>query len=131
MDESIKALLELDRDKFKVKNKEYKIKRLSEICGRDIVLTLKPVSFDRLSELKEMHEDFDELKLMIAADGIATDLNPLKPKFKAENKAELIKAMFTPGEIEDIYIAISKMSGYSGVTIEEIKKKSEKTENGN
>jgi len=131
MDECIKALLELDRDKFKIENKEFKVKRLSELAGMDVILELKPISFSRLSELKEMNEDFDELKLAVVSDGIVTDIAPLKAKFKAETKQELLTAMFTPGEIDDVYLAISKMSGYNGMTIEEIKKKSSQTENGN
>ena len=38
-------------------------------------------------------------------------------------KTEVLKAIFLPGEIDDIYLAISKLSGYNAQTVEEIKKK--------
>ncbi len=38
-------------------------------------------------------------------------------------KTEVLKKLFTPGEIDDIYLEISKLSGYTKNTLEEIKKK--------
>ena len=117
-----------DKSKFERPTKELKIKRLSGLFGEDAIIKIRAIGFDRLEELREMSEA-GNLRLIIACEGIVgidfTDA-ALKEHLgldKATPKTEVLKAIFLPGEIDDIYIEISKLSGYNAQTVEEIKKK--------
>lgn len=105
--------------------KEIKIKRLSKICGADVIFTIRELGFNRVADLKKMHDD-GELSLHIVLAGVASpDLKnqSLMEKYGVLTPADLLKKMLTPGEIEDISREIEKLSGYRVPTIEEIKKK--------
>lgn len=107
--------------------KEYKVKRLSEICGEPIIFKLKGLMYNRANELMKNH--VEELNVHIVLAGTVEpnlkDANLLS-KYNAITPAELVKAMLLPGEIEDLSRAIEKLSGYRQTTIEtveELKKK--------
>lgn len=104
--------------------KEYRLKRLSEICGGPVVFKLKALTYNRANDL--MKEQMDELNVHIVLAGtIEPNLKDkeLLAKYNAVTPAELIKKMLLPGEIEDLSRAIEKLSGYRLATVDEIKKK--------
>ena len=128
MSNLLDLIMSADKSSFKRPTKDLKLKRLSELLGGDAVITVRAIGFDRLEELREMNEGV-KLRLMIVAEGIQNlDLNDkaLREFLDVDSKlpkTEVLKALFLPGEIDDIYLEISKLSGYSGDTVEEIKKK--------
>lgn len=104
--------------------KEYKIKRLSKLCGSDIVFKLKAIPYSRAMEISKSQKDDTEVHIMLAG-VIEPDLKSteLMAKYIAVTPAEMIKKMLLPGEIIDISRAIERLSGYRTDTIEEVKKK--------
>ncbi len=103
---------------------QYKIKRLSKICGQDVVFKLRALSYSRTAEIiRAQHEDMNVH--IVLAGVVEPDLKSkeLMEKYNAATPAEMLKKMLLPGEIEDLSRAIERLSGYRTDTIEEIKKK--------
>lgn len=104
--------------------KEFKLKRLSTICGAPVIFKLRGLPYNRASELIKSQKEDLNVHILLAGT-VEPDLkdSELLAKFHAETPAELVKKMLLPGEIEDLSRAVEKLSGYREVTIEEIKKK--------
>ena len=106
---------------------EYKIKRLSRLCGKDVVFRIKQLGYNRVAELKKEGDDLAVQTLLAGL--VDPDLKDhdtveaLKQKYSAATPAILLKQMLLPGEIEDLSAAIERLSGYRMNTLEEIKKK--------
>lgn len=101
---------------------KYKIKRLSELCGEDVVFTLKALPYGRVEELKGGQSEDMSIHILLA--GVTEpDLksSALKEKFGGATPAETVKAMLLPGEIEDVSRAVERLCGYRINTIEEVK----------
>lgn len=101
---------------------KYKVKRLSELCGEDVVFTLKALPYGRVEELKA--SDAEDMRVHILLAGVVEpELKDasLKDKFGGATPAETVKAMLLPGEIEDISRAVERLCGYRMNTIEEVK----------
>lgn len=105
--------------------KEIKLKRLSKVCGGDVIFKLRALSYSRVAEIKNLHADGDMGVHIVLAGVVSPDLKSeeLKRKYNAVTPVEMIKAMLLPGEIEDISREIEKLSGYRMTTVEEVKKK--------
>ncbi len=105
--------------------KQFKHKRLSKICGGDVIFTLKALPYSRVAEIKDTHNDSDMEVHILLAGVIVPDLKSkdLLAKYNAATPADLVKAMLLPGEITDISREVEMLSGYRVSTIEEIKKK--------
>ena len=99
----------------------YKVKRLSELTGSDVVFTLRALPYGRVQELKRLTEEAD-IQILLAG-CVEPDLKAaaLQEKFQGVTPAETVKAMLLPGEIADLAIAVEKLSGYRRTTIEEVK----------
>lgn len=101
--------------------KEIKVKRLSRICGEDVVFRLRALPYSRVAEIKE--KDGGDMNLLILLAGVMEpDLKrkELREKYAAETPKELVKHLLLPGEIEDISREIEKLSGYRGMTLEQV-----------
>jgi hypothetical protein len=119
-------LLKADTASFKPPEKEVKIKRLSDILGGDAVFTIKALSLDRLEEIRTSTVDNADMHAMIVLESIKSPnfKSPeLKEKFGTKTPLETIKKILLAGEIEELYFAASRLSGFDRDTIEEIKKK--------
>lgn len=104
--------------------KEYKLKRLSDICGEPVIFKLKGLTYSRANDL--MKNQMEELNVHIVLAGtVEPNLKEkeLLEKYNAITPAELVKKLLLPGEIEDLSRAIERLSGYREITVEEIKKK--------
>lgn len=104
--------------------KEFKIKRLSDICGGSVIFRLRGLPYNRATEIGKNHSD--ELNVhIVLAETVEPNLKDadLLAKYNAVTPAELVKKILLPGEIEDLSRAIERLSGYRTVTIDEIKKK--------
>lgn len=119
-------LLKADTASFKPPEKDVKIKRLSKILGSDAVFTLRAVSLDRLEEIRSATNESGDLHAMIVLESIKSPnlkSADLKEKFGTKTPLETVKKILLAGEIEELYFAASKLSGFDRDTIEEIKKK--------
>ncbi len=105
------------------REKNVKIKRLSEICGKDVVFRVHQVSYNQLNELVEMHRVSGDLSVFTVLAGVVSpDLKnkELMQKYGAVTPAELLEKMLLPGEIEDLDREIEQLCGYRYSTIEEV-----------
>jgi len=104
--------------------KEYKIKRLSQLCGGPVVFKLRALPYSKAHELSSSNRDDIDAHIVLAG-VVDPDLKSkeLMEKYGAPTPVEMIKKLLLPGEIIDISREIEKLSGYRVDTIEEIKKK--------
>ena len=90
----------------------YRVKRLSELLGEDVVFELRALPYGKVSELMEsMSED---LSVQIVLSGVVSP----------DLKDPALQAKFggaTPAEIEDLSRAVERLCGYRTATIEEVK----------
>lgn len=104
--------------------KEIKIKRLSRLCGEDVIFRLRQLSYSRVEEIRKANSE--DVSIHILLSGVVSPSfknTALREKYGAETPAELVKKLLLPGEIEDISRTIERMCGYRTETIEDIKKK--------
>jgi len=101
---------------------KYKIKRLSELLGEDVVFTLRALPYGKIDELRSGMGDDLSIQIVLAG-VIDPDLRApeLSQRFGGVTPAETLKAMLLPGEIEDLSRAIERLCGYRTATIEEVK----------
>lgn len=101
---------------------KYKVKRLSELLGTDVVFTLKGLPYGKVQKLRESL--FGDVGIHILLQGcVDPDLKDpaLKDRFGGATPAETVKAMLLPGEIEDLSRAVERLCGYRRQTIDEVK----------
>lgn len=105
------------------REKAVKIKRLSEICGKDVIFRIRQISYDRLHEIVEQHRTSGDMAIFTVLAGVVSPNlknKELMVKYGAVTPAELIEKMLLPGEIEDIDREIEQLCGYRYSTIEEV-----------
>ena len=100
---------------------KYKVKRLSEAVGEDVVFTLRALPYGRVQDIKGMAEEAEVAILLAGCVDPDLKASVLMEKFGGPTPAEAVKGMLLPGEIEDMARAVEKLSGYRRETIEEIK----------
>ena len=123
MNNVLEALLNMEIPQ--PQTKEYKVKRLSECAGQDVVFSLKELTFSRVAEIRRQHDDDGKMSVHIVLAGVTSPSwkdTALMEKYKAATPAELVEKMLSAGEIEDISRKIEILSGYRVSTIEEVKK---------
>lgn len=101
---------------------KYRITRLSELTGQDVVFTLKALPYGKVQSLRQsMAEDVSVHILLQGC--VDPDLKDpgLRERFGGATPAETVKAFLLPGEIEDLSRAIERLCGYRRTTIEEVK----------
>ena len=102
---------------------KYKVNRLSELLGTDVVFTLKGLPYGKVQKLRESL--FGDVDIHILLQGcVDPDLKDpaLKDRFGGATPAETVKAMLLPGEIADLSREVEKLCGYRRRTIDEVKK---------
>ena len=100
---------------------KYRVKRLSELAGEDVVFTLRGLPYGKVQELKESTGEFNVLVTLAGVADPDFKAPRLAEKYGGVTPAETVKAMLLPGEIEDISRAVEKLCGYRSATIEEVK----------
>ncbi|MCL2045730.1 MAG: hypothetical protein FWG88_05035 [Oscillospiraceae bacterium] len=115
----------LNAQPAKLPEKEYKIKRLSEELGGDVVFTLRALPFSRVAEIRAVSEENQPIHIVLAG-VVSPDLKTpaLLERFDAVTPAELISKMLLPGEIDDLALRVEQLSGYKTTVLEEVKKNS-------
>lgn len=104
--------------------KEYKVKRLSALCGDSVIFKLQALPYSKAADITKAQKDDMEVHILLAG-VVEPNLKApeLMAKYNAPTPAEMIKKMLLPGEITDISRAVERLSGYRTDTIEEVKKK--------
>lgn len=101
---------------------KYKIKRLSELVGEDVVFTLRGLPYGRVQKLRESLSD--DVRVQLVLQGcVEPDLKSpaLQERFGGATPAETVKSMLLPGEIEDLSRAVERLCGYRRITVDEVK----------
>jgi len=113
----------LSASPLKLPEKDYKVKRLSEETGGEIIFRLRALPFSRVAEIRRIDEEEQNIHIILAGI-ISPDLKnqQLLDRFNAETPADLVKNMLLPGEIDDLALRIERLSGYKSVVTEEVKK---------
>ncbi|MEA5136474.1 MAG: hypothetical protein VB035_10110 [Candidatus Fimivivens sp.] len=114
----------LNLDPPSLPEKDIKIKRLTKLCGADVVFKIRALPYSKVADVRKLAGDDMGVDIVLAG-VVSPDLKDgrLLQKYKAITPAELVKTMLLPGEIEDVSREIEKLSGFRAVTIEDIKKK--------
>lgn len=101
---------------------KYKVSRLSELTGQDVVFTLRGLPYGRVQRLRDGSDGEVEVDILLAG-CVEPDLKAqeLRDRFGGATPAETVKAMLLPGEIADLSRAVERLCGYRRLTIEEIK----------
>ena len=128
MEENKKDLLslllrpELPNVQEQLPTARYKIKRLSEAVGEDVVFTLRALPYGRVQRIRETAVG-DTNPTILLAGCVDPDLKSgaLREKYGGATPEETLKAMLLPGEIEDLARAVERLCGYRRLTIEEVK----------
>ena len=105
--------------------KEVKIKRLSKLSAYDVIFEVSALPYSTISYIRG--EDDDEISLNIVTEGlISPSLRDPKllEHYGSPTPFELLRnpAFLLPGEVEDLQREIELLSGYRGLTIEDVKK---------
>ena len=99
----------------------YRVDRLSELAGQDVVFTLRGLPYGKTHDLERFTQDADVNILLAGC--VEPDLKDgrLMEKFGGATPAEAVKKMLLPGEITDLSQAVERLSGYRRMTITEVK----------
>jgi hypothetical protein len=100
----------------------YKVKRLSQLAGEDVVFQLRGLPYGKVQSLRSAAGEDTSVHILLAgcAQPNLKDRS-LAEKYGGATPAETVKAMLLPGEIEDLSRAVERLCGYRGATIEEVK----------
>lgn len=99
----------------------YKVDRLSQAAGREVVFTLRALPYGKVHELERFTQDADVQILLSGC--VEPDLKDprLLEKFGGATPADVVKRMLLPGEIADLSAVVERLSGYRRATITEVK----------
>lgn len=121
----IDFLMSLDRDKLaEVPTERVRAKRLSEIAGEDVFVTVSALPGDRYAEISttsvrngklDFSRVYDMQSLMVAEAVKDPDLKnaELQRHFGAATPRDLARILFPGGEIAKLADVVTELSGYS------------------
>ena len=122
---TIDFLMALDRDKLtEVPTERVRAKRLSEIAGEDVFVTVSALPGDRYAEISttsvrngklDFSRVYDMQSLMVAEAVKDPDLKngDLQRHFGAATPRDLARILFPGGEIAKLADVVTQLSGYS------------------
>ena len=101
---------------------EYRVKRLSEALGTDVVFKLRALPYGKVKSIRDSVAGDPGLDILLAG-CVEPDLKAkeLKEKYGGATPAETVKAMLLPGEIEDLSRAVERLCGFRRITSDEVK----------
>lgn len=121
----IDFLMSIDRDKLtEVPTERVRAKRLSEIAGEDVFVTISALPGDRYAEISttsvrngklDFSRVYDMQSLMVAEAVKDPDLKngDLQRHFGAATPRDLARILFPGGEIARLADVVTELSGYS------------------
>ena len=99
----------------------YRVDRLSEAAGEDVVFTLRALPYGKVHDLERFTQDADVSILLAGCREPDLRDKRLMEKFGAPTPAEAVKRLLLAGEIADLSQAVERLSGYRRNTITEVK----------
>ena len=99
----------------------YKVDRLSQAAGREVVFTLRALPYGKVHDLERLTQDADVQILLSGCTEPDLKDTRLLERFGAVTPADVVKRMLLPGEIADLSAAVERLSGYRRATITEVK----------
>ncbi|MCM3730072.1 XkdN-like protein [Fictibacillus nanhaiensis] len=125
---TLDLLLKMDAKKLELPKKDVEIKRFSQ-PENPAIFTLQGLDAETLDSIRDMatkenNIDFTEIKLGTVLAGVVSPSlrdDSLMKNFGVVTPHDLIKKLFSPGELDSLYETISNLSGYGEDAIEEIK----------
>lgn len=120
-DNTLELLLSMDVPAPREKN--VKLKRLSEICGKDVVFRIRQISYNRLHEIVEQHNGSGDISVFTVLAGVVSPnlkSKELMTKYGAVTPVDMLEKLLLPGEIEDLDREIERLCGYRYNTLEEV-----------
>ena len=100
---------------------QYKVDRLCELFGQDVVFTLQALPYGRVHDIKRFTEDTDIHILLAGCVEPNLKDEGLMRKFGGATPADTVKRMLLAGEIADLSAIVERLSGYRRSTITEVK----------
>lgn len=102
--------------------KRFRVKRLSELAGQDVIFTLRGLPYDKMRKAQKLADD---RALSIVLDGCAEpdfrDKRLLNESVGIVTPFDAIKAKLTAGEIDEISVQVQLLSGYILGALDEVK----------
>ena len=103
------------------KTAKYEVKRLSEAFGAPFTVEVRGLSYNQLADIREMGSGDADIVLAGVTSPNLRDPRLLEA-YKAATPAELVKAIFLPGELGELCRAIERLTGFRGQMLVEVKK---------
>lgn len=120
-DKSLFDLL-LEEENLIDKTKDLEVTRLSKKFGKKFVIQIKSLSDEEIKLCNDSKEErLDFILESTTIEGKTLKEEALLEKFNAKIARDVVKNIFSNGEITWIYIEILKLNGLSGDTIVELK----------
>lgn len=103
--------------------KRVEVKRLSEIAGEPVVFTLRAMTYNETRQVQDKPREDQALSAVLygCKDPDFRDKRLLDSEKSIATPLDVIKARLNPGEIDELYIEIQKLSGYLRRTLAEVK----------
>lgn len=101
---------------------KYKVDRLSEELGTDVVFTLQALPYGRAHDMERLSAESDiQILLAGCVDPDLKDGTLMNAFPGCVTPADAVKHLLLPGEIADLAAAVERLSGYRKTTITEVK----------
>ncbi len=103
--------------------KRMEVKRLSELAGEPVVFTLRALSYKEIRDIQDKRREDQAVSAVLYAckDPDWRDQRLLSAVSGAVTPLDVIQARLSPGEIDELYVEIQKLSGYINRTLREVK----------
>ena len=117
----LKELLELSPRENKTQ--QVKMLMLSERAGKDMIFTVRELSYNEIKNIMDLVRDnpTSDLKMQIVLKGVVEPSlkdSQLLQHYNAPTPAELLPKILSAGEIAELNYVIQQLSGYNKVTSE-------------
>ena len=113
---------ELPNVKEELPEAQYRVKRLSELLGQEVVFQLRALPYGKVQSLRESRAEDLNVQILLAGCAEPNWKAPeLRERYGGATPAETVKAVLLPGEIEDLSRAVERLCGYRTSTIEAVK----------
>ena len=103
--------------------KKAEVKRLTELAGEPVVFTLRALSYREIRDIQDKRREDQAVSAVLYAckDPDWRDQRLLSAVSGAVTPLDVIQARLSPGEIDELYVEIQKLSGYINRTLREVK----------
>mgnify|MGYP001120361509 FL=1 len=103
--------------------KRMEVKRLTELAGEPVVFTLRGLTYQEIRDIQDKRREDQAVSAVLYAckDPDWRDQRLLSAVSGAVTPLDVIQARLSPGEIDELYVEIQKLSGYINRTLREVK----------